>query len=520
MTPDPRAVADALPFAAAILKLRAAKGSPAIWSPYPGGQTMLAETEADWTFYGGQAGGGKSYGALGIAATRHRNTVIFRREFTDLKGAEGLIETSRGMLTACGVYNGNDHVWRIVTGGARRFIEFAGIKSEADKYAQQGRPRDLYVFDEAPQFTRSMVQYVTGWLRTGITGQRCRVILTGNPPTTAEGLWIVTAFAPWLDPTHPHPAKPGELRWFVAVGEEDVEVPGPEEIEFKGEMRKPHSRTYIPSILTENPTYATGSYAKTLDAMPEPFRSQLKFGDFTIGLRDDAFQVIPTEWVRAAQKRWKDVGNLGRVQSQIGVDLAHGGADSTTLARRFGPWIAMPEKLQGEETDTGQKAAAAIGAALVDGGFANLDVIGVGASAYDIANGLGLAVRPVNFGAGCTQRDSSGTLTFRNIRAFAYWSLRELLDPNAAEPLALPPHPEVLGDLTAPRFSVLVSGIQIESKDDIKKRIGRSPDVGDAIVMACFVGGSMASEQWRGMLKDHADSKRAAADAEKARVAA
>jgi hypothetical protein len=487
-----------LPIAAAICKIRKARGSAGVWDPRPGGQTMLRDTEADWTFYGGQAGGGKSYGSLGLAATAHRNTVIFRREFTDLKGAEGLIEKSREMLGAFGTYNAVDHVWRIVTNGKRRTIEFLGLQLEADKYKQQGRARDLYVFDEAPQFTRSMVQYVTGWLRSVFPEQRCRVVLTGNPPTTAEGLWIVTAFKPWLDHTHPNPAKPGELRWFVSVGENDLEVAGPDPIEIDGETRQPHSRTYIPSILAENPTYAEGSYAKTLDAMPEPFRSQLKHGDFTIGLRDDAFQVIPTDWVRAAQKRWTEE-RPDVLQTQLGVDLAHGGADSTTIIRRFGSWVAMPEKLQGEETDTGGKAAARIALALADGGFANLDVIGIGASAYDAAREQNLAVMPVNFGSGCDRQDESGTLSFSNMRAYAYWHLRELLDPSADEPIALPPHPEVLGDLTSPRYSMRVSGIQVEPKDDIKKRIGRSPDVGDAIVLAFMDAGGSVS-QWRSLI--------------------
>lgn len=453
---------------------------------------MLCETLADWTFYGGQAGGGSSYGILGVAATMHRNAVVFRREFTDLGGAEGLIETSRGMLNTVGDYNGADHMWRIITGGTRRTIKFAGMQGEGDKYAWQGRAHDLYAFDEATQFTRSQVQYVTGWLRSAFPNQRLRVILGGNPPTTAEGLWVVTAFAPWLDPTHPNKARAGELRWFISVGEHDREVDGPEPIEIDGEMRRPHSRTFIPKILAENPTYAEGSYAKTLDAMPEPFRSQLKHGDFSIGLKDDAFQVIPTDWVRAAQKRWTETRPEGVSQTQVGVDLAHGGADSTTLVRRFGPWLSMPEKIQGADTDTGQKAAAKIALALKDGGFANLDVIGIGASAYDVSRALKLAVRPVNFGEGCDKHDASGTLSFRNLRAFAYWHMRELLDPNAKEPLALPSHPDVLGDLTSPRFSVGVSGIQVEPKDDIKKRIGRSPDVGDAIVLACLTDGTSA----------------------------
>lgn len=44
----------------------------------------------------------------------------------------------------------------------------------------------------------------------------------------------------------------------------------------------------------------------------------------------------------------------------------------------------------------------------------------------------------------------------------------------------------LLADLTTPHWKVLSGGsIQIESKDDIRKRLGRSTDEGDAVVM-CF----------------------------------
>ena len=45
--------------------------------------------------------------------------------------------------------------------------------------------------------------------------------------------------------------------------------------------------------------------------------------------------------------------------------------------------------------------------------------------------------------------------------------------------------PMLIGDLTAPRWREMAGGkILIESKDDISKRLGRSTDVGDSIVMA------------------------------------
>ncbi len=39
-------------------------------------------------------------------------------------------------------------------------------------------------------------------------------------------------------------------------------------------------------------------------AMPEPLRSKMLFGDFKAGREDNAYQVIPSEWVRLAQEHW------------------------------------------------------------------------------------------------------------------------------------------------------------------------------------------------------------------------
>ena len=47
------------------------------------------------------------------------------------------------------------------------------------------------------------------------------------------------------------------------------------------------------------------------------------------------------------------------------------------------------------------------------------------------------------------------------------------------------PDDDLLGDLCAPKWRLMSGGkILIESKDDIRKRIGRSTDVGDAVVYA------------------------------------
>ena len=88
-------------------------------------------------------------------------------------------------------------------------------------------------------------------------------------------------------------------------------------------------------------------------------------------------------------------------------------------------------------------------------------------------------------GAAASQgRTKSGNLKFANRRAEFYWRMREALDPEADVPLALPPDPEITADLTAARWSLKSNGIVIEPKADIKKRIGRSPDKGEACIYA------------------------------------
>ena len=85
---------------------------------------------------------------------------------------------------------------------------------------------------------------------------------------------------------------------------------------------------------------------------------------------------------------------------------------------------------------------------------------------------------------GSDARDKSEQLGFINLRAEWWWKLREALDPASGQDLAIPDDRELMVDLCTPRWKPSARGIQIESKDEIKKRIGRSPDKGDSLVYA------------------------------------
>lgn len=429
---------------------------------------------------------------LGMAGTKHRRAIIFRRVFPSLRG---IIERSREIFNADqsthakDSYNESLHVWRLAGG---RMIEFGAVQYEQDRKKHQGQARDFFGFDEATEFPEATIRFLIGWNRTTVPGQKCRVLLTFNPPMDAQGDWVVRFFAPWLDPSHANPAKDGELRWFAMIDGRETET-GAAPFEHKGEIVTPRSRTFFHASLRDNPILAATGYGATIDAMPEPLRSLLR-GNFATQRLADPWQVIPSEWVRAAQRRWT-AQPPGVPLSTVAVDVARGGADQTVIAQRFGAWLAPLQKFPGVATPDGPTVAALAMQYHAPGARVHIDAIGVGASPLDILRGNDVDVTAVIASEGSKQADKTGKLKFRNLRAEMWWKMRELLDPSSGEDVALPPDPELLADLTAPRWSLGISGILIEAKDDIKDRIGRSPDCGDAVVMACWMPTVQLTEQ-------------------------
>jgi len=225
------------------------------------------------------------------------------------------------------------------------------------------------------------------------------------------------------------------------------------------------------------------NYVSVLQGLPEPLRSQMLKGDFMAGVEDDAFQLIPTNWVEAAQARWVDYYPKPPMNS-LGIDVARGGKDKTTIARRHGMWFDRTLVYPGKDTPDGPTVAGLTIAAARDGSPMHIDVIGVGSSAYDFLNTAGQHVIGVNVAEKATATDLSGRLRFFNQRAQYWWRFREALDPSNNTGIMLPPEPELLADLCAPKWKLQGSVIQVESREDIVKRIGRSPDHASAYILA------------------------------------
>lgn len=455
------------------------------WVPNPGPQTAAYYCEADELLYGGEAGGGKSDLLIGVALNEHKRSRILRRvnqDATEL--GDRLVEilgSNRG-------YSSKPPTWR----AGDQIVDMRGCEHEKDKQRYKGRPRDFIGYDELCDFLESQYVFINTWNRSADENQRCRIIGATNGPTTADGQWVVRRWGAWLDPTHPNPAKDGELRWYLSMehGEAEVDGPGPHDIG-DGKMRRATSRTFIRSRLSDNPDLAATDYGARLDSLPDELRRVYRDGDFTLGMKDDDWQVIPTAWVEAAMQRWENKIPARTAMTAMAVDVAPGGGDKRVIAWRYGGWFA-PLDAERVVDKTGRLTASAVVKHRRDRCPVIVDVGGGwGGDAIIAMKDNNIDVIAFNGVDRSTERTRDGKLKIFNKRALAAWRMREELDPSqeGGSAIALPNDPELKSDLCSYRWELTQQGIQLDDKKDQKASLGRSPDKGDAVLM-CLVEGN------------------------------
>lgn len=455
------------------------------WVPNPGPQTDAYFCEADELFYGGQAGGGKTDLSCGLALTGHKRSLILRRFNKDaVKIAARMVE----------IVGSDEGLTKSPTTTFRfkdTITEFAGCEQESDKQRFKGDPHDLIIFDEGADFLESQYRFITIWNRSADPSQRCRVVVTSNPPTTAEGLWVIKHWGPWLDENHPKPAKPGELRWYTTIDDVDTEVDGPGPHLVNGELVRARSRSFIPAALVDNPDLSATNYGSVLSSLPKELREAYRDGKFSGAMRDDEWQVIPTAWIVAAQARWKPDGWKGSAMTALAIDPAGGGKDAEVIGYRYGGWYGPLIRNTNKQTADGSTAAGRVihhrkheAAVVVDMGG------GYGGSLCLRLKDNGVPHIGFNGAAATKAKTRDGKFNFINKRAEVIWKFREELDPDqeGGSSVALPPDSELRADLAAPRWKLSARGIQIESKDDLRERLGRSTGSLDVVTMALSEG--------------------------------
>lgn len=89
-------------------------------------------------------------------------------------------------------------------------------------------------------------------------------------------------------------------------------------------------------------------------------------------------------------------------------------------------------------------------------------------------------------GAAAGATDRAGVLTFRNVRSWLWWNMRELLDPGNDTGIALPPDDELKRELCAPKWTPIGKMVVVQSREEIIEDLGVSPDRATAVILAAM----------------------------------
>lgn len=199
---------------------------------------------------------------------------------------------------------------------------------------------------------------------------------------------------------------------------------------------------------------------------------------------DDDRAVIPASLVAQARLLEDPVGaDDDPIGGVLGCDIARDGSDSNTIVSVFKGRVEVianfhepdttktADRIE-EELLSRDNAQGVLWKAVVDGD-------GMGGPVVDMLRRRGVPV--VEFRGG---ERAQRPRRYRNRRGEAWFGVRNLLRDNA---LVLPDDDDLAHDLSAPRWVKDNGRLGVEVKDEIRKRLGRSPDLGDALVMACSV---------------------------------
>ncbi|MDQ7794137.1 MAG: hypothetical protein RDU89_06955 [bacterium] len=310
----------------------------------------------------------------------------------------------------------------------------------------------LVVVDEAAGVSEEIYEAIDGIL----SGEHCRLLMIGNAtdPTGRFGRsWRTPGVKTIRISAYDTPnfTTYGITEADIAAGTWEQKITGP----------LPYPKLVTPAWVAKryrrwgptSPMYL----ARVLGQFPEAGANTL----------------IPLSWVEAAQRRQLEPGN----PNVLGVDVARYGDAETVICHRRGPVFRIYLVATRENTvQTSGRVAVALretGAAQ-----AQVDEVGVGAGVVD---NLEAARKPVmGLNAGAAPRDRE---RFANARAEWYWGLRERFETGDID--LDPADEELAAQLSSLRYRYTARGqIEIESKDEMKKRGLASPDRADAVMLA------------------------------------
>lgn len=253
-----------------------------VWKPKEGPQRRFMECGALEACMGGIVGGGKTM-ALLLNPLRHVHRpgfagVIFRRNYTELVKADGLIERAANIYRAVGAEGregGKNWVW---PSGAR--IDLAAMDHENDRFAYDGAAFQYIAFDELQTFSKIQFTYLYSRLRQNAATSSAPIPLRTRASATPGGLhheWVLERYSPWIRATDPlwkgYRARDGErLHYRYDEQKKEQVICGPDDEDAR-------SRAYFATAMLDE---VGTDYRRGLDELDDLTRAQRKFGDWLI----------------------------------------------------------------------------------------------------------------------------------------------------------------------------------------------------------------------------------------------
>ena len=194
--------------------------------------------------------------------------------------------------------------------------------------------------------------------------------------------------------------------------------------------------------------------------------------------RASSLQLIPSDWVANAMRREAICSHEDALV--CGIDIARGGDDNNVIRFRRGldarsiPAITIPGSETRDTTLFIAKVCTVVEEHRPDAVF--VDSTGVGGPVADQLRRLmpNVVIIDVNFAS------AAPDVHYSNIRSYMWWKMREALRAG----MAIDDNPELEAELTSPEYAHNQRDqLALEKKADIKKRLGISPDHGDALAL-------------------------------------
>lgn len=319
---------------------------------------------------------------------------------------------------------------------ARQWARSADISAQSLTLSGLHADYMLFVLDESSEIPQAVMATAEGVLATGV---ETKLVQAGNPTKLSGPLYRACVTDKAL--------------WFV------VQITG-----------DPDDPKRSPRISVEWAREQVKTYGKT-----NPWVLVNVFGAFPPASLNS---LLGPEDVEEAQKRHLRAFEYNWAQKRLGVDVARFGDDRTVIFPRQGLASFQPRIMR---HDRGSAVSVDIATAVLAAKHkwgAELEIFdatgGWAAGAVDVLRAGGGS--PINVQFAAPALDAR----YANRRAELWFAMAEWIKAGGA----LPPLPEITGELTEVTYTFTQQGkFLLEPKEQVKARLGRSPDLADALAL-------------------------------------